>query len=137
MLMSLDNNSMAARMFCCNSARWVTTKVASIPDLKSVPRAAITIRPKAIETISSISVNPLFRFSLCISMALISVLTKRRHQCRRRVRARRALTVLEVLHINRDLPEIRVGRGRGARLHDRADQDLTGKASQAYLLVVS
>src|SRR4029077_2275366 len=112
-------------------------KVASMPDLKSEPRAAITIRPKAIETISSISVNPLFRFSLCISVALISVLTIRRHQCRRRVGARRTLTVQEILHIDRDLPEIRVGDGNSARLHDRADEDLPGKVSQAHLLIIS
>ena len=63
---------MAARMFCCVSARWATRKVESMPVLNRLAMEAITMRPRAIETISSSSENPQLIFSLDVIMIFIA-----------------------------------------------------------------
>ena len=58
MLMSFTIRSMAARMFCCVSARCVTSMAESIPVLNRLAIAPITSNPTAMATSSSISVKP-------------------------------------------------------------------------------
>src|SRR5207248_10461981 len=70
--MSLLIRSMAARMFCCVSARWATRKVEFMPVLNRLAMEAITMRPSAIETVSSSSENPRFVFCLGIIMIFIA-----------------------------------------------------------------
>ena len=66
MLMSLVINSMAARMFCWVSARWVTVKVAFIPTRKARVMARMRIRPMTEAISNSRRLKPCCDFAMRI-----------------------------------------------------------------------
>src|SRR3984885_12790366 len=133
--MSLVINSMAARMFCWVSARWVTVKVAFIPIRNSWVIAMMTIRPTAEATINSRRVNPRCDFSKGIVMVFIRLVVagdQRIHV----VGASRPAG-FGVGDGDRDRDQILINAGHAVdRLRDRIESDGAGEISQALRDVV-
>src|ERR1700683_495865 len=118
--MSLVSKAIAARMFCCVSARCVTVKVASMPTLNRLVIARITTRPMAEATINSISVNPRSVFAIRILLVLLRLvrlldpgpLVITRDQSIRRVSARRQ-SALRITHGDGHGDHVLVDRAAG------------------------
>src|SRR5215831_5111466 len=132
-LMSFAIISMAARMLACVSARWVTRIVASIPVLNRLAMAAITMRPSAIATISSSSVNPSFEFCFFMIVRPMSS-APGRNQTVDGITAGCRGPSRDVTDGHRDLFE---GGVHGAiRVENVADCHLPGEVAEAHGLIV-
>src|SRR5271169_6822819 len=131
MLMSFTMRSMAARMFCWVSARCVTSMVEFKPVLNRLVMAAITIRPSAIETISSSSVKPC-PFCVCVFMCLVTwSLPESRNQRLHAVGVRNTRSSRDITDRHRDLLEVGVD-GHSVRFEDAADLNLAGEIGQTH-----
>src|SRR5580700_331299 len=73
MLRSFVIISMAARIFCWTSARWVTVNVAFIPWRNRLVIARITIRPRVVATINSRRLKPRCELEIGIFMIFIAL----------------------------------------------------------------